>query len=219
MRMTLVLLVVLLMCTGVHAGPPQPKPIGDVVMQFWGTQDRGNPTIYDNLETEFVPAYFLPQSETQVPYGDDLHLTTGGSMDTFSFAYFDPEGGDALSQVVVHFYADDPTHATFPGGEPGSTLLKSYVISDLPGDGGHVFTADVSGDPITLPENVWIEFDLSDSPEAGLVLYNPPSVGTSDDLFEVHGDDIFVLGYPYVANFGVAITAGEEQPQCPGDLI
>jgi hypothetical protein len=172
--------------------------------------------VYLNLEQSTDPnEFYLPQTQTGVAYGDDLHLTAGGWMDGFTFAYFDPPGGTALTQVDVLFYENDPNNSDFPGGDPGSTLLGSYMVTDLPGDGAYEFTVDVSGNPLLLPDDIWVEFDFSDSPEAGLVLYDPPTVGSSADLFEVHGVDVFVFSFPHIANFGLEITTGEEPSGCP----
>jgi hypothetical protein len=220
MRIALLLLVGGCLCGTALAWPPEPVPIGDVAFNYWGGgNDRGSTVVYSNLEQSTDPnEFYLPQTETGVPYGDDLHLTAAGWMDAFTFAYYDPEGGTALSQVDVLFYENDPENSDFPGGDPGSLLLGSYTVMDLPGDGAHVFSVDVSANPLLLPEDIWIEFDFSNSPEAGLVLYDPPTVGSSDDLFEVHGVDVFVFSYPHIANFGLEITTGEEQPRCYGDL-
>ena len=220
MRTAFLLSAALCVCSAALAWPPMPRPIGDVTFHYWGeVHGRGSTVVYSNLEQSTDPnEFYLPQSEAGVPYGDDLHLTAGGWMDGFTFAYYDPAGGAALSQVDVLFYENDPNNSDFPGGDPNSTLLGSYTVTDLPGDGAHIFAVDVSDSPLSLPEDIWVEFDFSDSPEAGLVLYDPPTVGSSADLFEVHGVDVFVFGYPYVANFGLEITTGEEQPRCYGDL-
>ena len=117
---------------------------------------------------------------------------SGGWVDGFTLAYYDPAGGTALSQVEVLFYENDPNSPDFPGGDPASLLLGSYTLTDLPGDGAHVIAVDVSDSPLLVPEHVWVEFDFTNSPEAGLVLFDPPTVGSSADLFEVHSIDIFV---------------------------
>ncbi|MBU0616246.1 MAG: hypothetical protein KKI02_00870 [Planctomycetes bacterium] len=220
MRTGLLLLVGGCVCCTALAWPPKPVPIADVTFHYWGGgTDRGSNVVYSNLEQSTDPNdFYLPQTESEVPYGDDLHLTAAGWMDGFTFAYYDPAGGTALSQVDVLFYENDPNNSDFPGGDPGSTLLGSYTVTDLPGNGVHIFAVDVSADPLSLPEDIWIEFDFSDSPEAGLVLYDPPTVGSSADLFEVHGVDVFVFEYPHIANFGLELTTGEGQPRCHGDL-
>jgi hypothetical protein len=217
MRTAFLLAAGLCVCSAALAWPPMPRPIGDVTFDYWGeVHGRGSTVVYSNLEQSTDPnEFYLPQTETGVPYGDDLHLTAGGWMDGFTFAYYDPAGGTALSQVDVLFYENDPNNSDFPGGDPGSALLGSYTVSDLPGDGGYIVSVDVSDSPLLLPEDIWIEFDFSDSPEAGLVLYDPPTVGSSTVVFEVHGDDVFVFGYPYVGNFGLEITTGEGEPGCP----
>ncbi len=217
MRTAFLLVAGLCLCSTALAWPPMPVPIGDVEFHYWGgVGDRDSTLVYSNLDQSTDPnEFYLPQTQTDgVPYGDDLHLTAGGSMDAFTFAYYDPAGGTALSQVEVLFYENDPNAADFPGGDPNSLLIGTYTVTDLPGDGAHVFIVDVSADPLTLPENIWIEFNFANSPEAGLVLYDPPTVGGSEDLFEVHGVNIFVFGYPYIANFGLAITTGEDEG-CP----
>lgn len=220
MRIGLLLLVGGCLCGTALAWPPEPVPIGDVAFKHWGSDGgRDSTIVYSNLEQSTDPnEFYVPQTETGAAYGDDLHLAAAGWMDGFTFVYYDPPGGTALGEVDVLLYEDDPNNSDFPGGDPGSTLLGSYTVTDLPGDGAHVFAVDVSDSPLSLPEDIWIEFDFSNSPEAGLVLYDPPTVGSSADLFEVHGVDVFVFSYPHVANFGLAITTGDEPTQCLGDL-
>lgn len=217
MKAVLMLLAGACVCSTAWAWPPKPRPIGDVTFEFWGEANgRGSTVVYSNLEQSTDPnEFYLPQSEAGVPYGDDLHLAAAGWMDGFTFVYYDPPGEAALSQVDVLFYENDPNNSDFPGGDPGSPLLGSYTVTDLPGDGAHIVAVDVSATPLSLPEDIWIEFDFADSVEAGLVLFDPPTVGSSADLFEVHGVDVFVFGYPYIANFGVEVTTGEGGNGCP----
>lgn len=217
MKSAFLLFAGILVCSTALAWPPKPVPIGDVTFEVWGeVGGRGSEVVYSNLEQSTDPnEFYLPQSETGVAYGDDLHLTAEGWMDGFTFVYYDPEGGTALSQVDVLIYENDPNNSDFPGGDPGSTLLGTFNVTDLPGDGAHIVAVDVSANPLLVPQDIWIEFDFADSVEAGLVLFDPPTVGSSVDLFEVHGVDVFVFGYPYIANFGLEITTGEGGGGCP----
>jgi hypothetical protein len=200
------------------AQAPRPVPIGDVAFEGQGNCDsRADTFVYLNLSNPTPPEpYYVPYSEAGAAYGDDAHLTSGGPLSMLSFWYYDPAGGPALTQVTVSFYENDANNTNFPGGNPSPALLGAYTITGLPGDGAHLVMYAVTP-PITLPRDVWVEFDFSNSTEAGLILYNPPTIGTSQDLFYVHGVSKFVFGYPYVANFGLGLAINTELP-CPGDL-
>lgn len=213
------LFVIALTLTSVAwAQAPKPVPFGPVVFERWNSIDgRGDTVVYSNLETAISPQlYYVPASAAGAAYGDDLHLTTEGALSLLTFAYYDPEGGTALTRAMVSFYENDPADTNFPGGNPAAALIDSVLVMDLPGDGAHIVEFPLP-ETIALPQDVWMEVAFLDSPEAGLVLYNPPTVGSSHDLFYVNGVDKFVFGYPYVANFGLALAITEELP-CPGDL-
>jgi|GEM_PF-5218986 len=222
MRRACVIIAVLCVCITVTAAPPEPKPICDATMRYWSNMDGRSDFIevYANVDQQTDPAeYYISAADAGAAYGDDLQLTAGGELAEFKFVYYDPPGDAALSTVAVNFYANDAGDADFPGGDPGSTLIGSYPVGGLLGDGLHTVTFTV-GSPITLPENIWMEVVFTDSPDAGLVLHNPPTIGASDDLFYVNGDSIYVLGYPYVANFGFSVSLVEDEPPppCPGDF-
>lgn len=218
MKKAALLFIALTLTSVAWAWPPRPVPIGEVVFERTDCRDgRGGELVYSNLETSTPPEqYYVPTSTAGAAYGDDLHLTEGGNLAGFSFAYYDPPGGTALTQAVVAFYQNDASDSLFPGGAPSAALIVSYMITDLPGDGAHIVELSPPG-VLALPEHVWMEVAFLDSAEAGLVLFNPPTVGASHDLFYVHGVSKFVFGYPYVANFGMAVAIDTQAP-CLGDL-
>lgn len=208
MRTAPLLLAGLGLCSGALATPPKPLPTGDGALSQWGDGGRdGSIVLYSNITYRDPNEYYLPQTSAEAPFGDDLHMVSGGLLDRFTFAYYDPPGGSALSQVEVLFYRDDPNEpGDYPGGEPASPLLGSYTVSELPGDGHWLVTADVGADPLPLPKDVWMELDFADNPEAGLAFYHPWTVGTSYDWFEIHGRGIFWFGSEPRSGFGLGVT-------------
>ena len=218
MKKALLFVVIASLTSATWAQAPRPVLVDDVTIERWGSLDsRADTMVYLNFAGSIPPEqYYIPFYEAGAAYGDDLHLVQGGFLSKIAYAYYDPDGGTALSEVTVSIYENDANNTNFPGGDPSPALIGSFTITGLPGDGLHLLTYDEMT-PLELPEHIWMEFDFSNSSEAGLVLYNPPTVGSSQDLFYVHGVDRYVLGHPYVANFGLGLWIGDE-PSCPGDL-
>jgi hypothetical protein len=197
MRIASMLLLVGGICPLVWAGPDLVR-IDAVSAAAPGLPDRdGGFVLYSNLETPDPNGcfYYYSAYGGGTPFGDDLHMVSGGLLESFRFVYYDPPGGAALSEVQVLFYADDPNvQWDYPGGDPESPLIGSYVVDGLPGDGEWLITADVSAEPLALPADVWMEFDYSDSPDAGMPFYHPATVGFSYPWYEIHGEGVFWFG-------------------------
>ncbi|MEP0767278.1 MAG: PEP-CTERM sorting domain-containing protein [Fimbriimonadia bacterium] len=172
----------------------------------------GPVTAYDNTTTS-TGFYYTGGSAQRWP-ADDLHMTQSGLVNGFTFIYYDPAGGTALTRVPVQFWANDPADGTF------GPSLQSLVVTGLPGDGGWIITVDLSGSgfEFSAPADIWmgIDFFASDSPgQAGWSIYNPPTVGSSHDVFlDVDTLGLYWFGGNPVANFGAAIYMVPE----PGTL-
>jgi hypothetical protein len=192
MRRVLLPLAGAALCVGALGAPP-PVPISATALGHPGPSERGSSIVlYSNITYPDPNGYYMSQESTGWPFGDDLHMASGGLMDGFAFVYYDPPGDDQLSELEFRFYANDADNSDYPGsGSPGSPLLGTYTVSDLPGDGRWLIRVDVSGDPLEIPKDIWMEVNFLDNLAAGLALYHPPTVGSSFDLFEIYGQGIF----------------------------
>ena len=173
-------------------------PIGQYTISLGGGPSAayGPDIVYSN--TTIPLGYYFPRAD----YGDDLKLTHAGLVNGFQFAYFDPTGGTALSSVFVWF------NNLYDG-----SYITGYTVSGLPGDGAWIISVDLSGGfEFNSPDWILmsIGFYSSNSPEAGWLLYDPPSIGSSQDLFYIWAPYTpgwyWFGGPPAVANFYAEIA-------------
>lgn len=172
--------------------------------------------VYDNSSSP-LNRYFASTSE----FGDQINIGSGWTASSFRFEYFaaNLSGGE---MARVRFFKNDgvPIEGTdiqAPGG-----LL--YESPKFPLQNGNI-PVSIENLPagIDLPESfTWTVSvtGLSGSEVFGLVLYDPPTVGTSlDDIwqFTINGWQLTQIpGLPTgsSANFGAVLTAVPE----PGPL-
>jgi len=181
------------------AMPVPSREVRMVTIDLTGGDSRSSHWLYNNITTG--TGFYMPQVSLGA-VADDLHMVSGGLMTGFTFGYYDPTGGTALTDAIVNFYANDPADSLAPGA--GAPLLAPFVLSGLPGDG--LWLVTVITPPTVLTMDVWAELDTSPSSrEAGLLTYDPPTTGYSDDLFAAGGSLWFFGGVP-VANFAWEIV-------------
>ena len=184
-------------------------------LQYWQIGNRpptpGPLTLYDNT-VNFLGYYFPGNSGDGVFWGvcDDVHMTGGGLINGFDFVYYDPYGNTALTQVEWAIFE----MANYDTGPVGA-YLGGGVLTGLPGDGLWQVQVDLTGSPVAAPGNIWFCMafggSYSDSWEAGWVLYDPPVVGSSHDLFLNFGDQsIYNFGGFVPASFGLRLYAVPE---------
>lgn len=186
-------------------------------LQRWrignGAPTPGPVTLYDN--TVNYLGYYFPGNWWGPDFWgicDDVHMTGGGLINGFEFVYYDPAGNTALTQV--EWAAFDMT--TYDSGPVGS-YLGGGVLTGLPGDGFWLVQVDLTGGGEFFAPGGDIWFCLafggyySDSPEAGWVIYDPPVVGSSHDLFLNFQDQgIYNFGGSPAASFGLRVYAVPE---------
>ena len=151
---------------------------------FSGSIGRATISLADGASVSYGP--IIPYSNTTNPlgyyfpgysYGDDLVMTQPGLVNGFQFGYYDPSGGPALTQLTVTFH------------DLAFGLLATYNLGGLPGDGAWIMTVNLAGGfEFSSPSNqllmsLW--FSQSNSPEAGWLLYDPPTIGSSQDMFYI----------------------------------
>jgi hypothetical protein len=122
---------------------------------------------------------------------------------TTDLGYYEPAGGKAQSTVDVWF--NDMANGNH---------ITGYTISGLPGDGVRIVSIDLTGGfefsaPNLIPMS--LGFNSSDSPEAGWLLADPPSVGASTDDFYSWTDGAWYrFGGNPVVNFHTEIAMAPE---------
>jgi hypothetical protein len=102
-------------------------------------------------------------------WADDLHMTQGGQLSSFTFEYT----GSSSTSATIRFYPNNASNTLLPVlGSP----LASYVVPIGAGGASASKTVDVVSGPI-LPADIWmsIEYSLGGS----LQLHNPPVIGSS----------------------------------------
>jgi hypothetical protein len=172
-------------------------PIGqfNVSLGGAGTESYGPIISYSNLVNAL--GYYFPGRDC----GDDLLMTGPGTVNGFAFGYYDPEGGTALTSVDVWF------NNLYDG-----SYITGYTISGLPGDGAWIVSVDLTGFEFYSPDWILMSvgFYSSNSPEAGWLIYDPPTIGSSQDMFYIWAPETpgwyWFGGPPVVANFCAEIA-------------
>jgi hypothetical protein len=141
----------------------------------------GSEIIYDNSSN-----YLADFNDTRLESGDEVRFAgTGRLIDHFSFEYFaslspTPSGNETAR---VRFYLNDGPAPDAAGASPGTLLYDSDVFTISAG----YQSVSISGLDISVPANTitWtVQFSgLSTNERAGLLFYDPPRVGSSDNFF------------------------------------
>jgi hypothetical protein len=164
--------------------------------------------VYDNTANPLNR--FVPQG-TAAEVGDQIFLAgSDRRVIDFEFEYFVSTNASGNETAILSFYDNNGT-----SGAPGNLLYRSGSFT-LGGTGfRQAFTSGLS---VTVPNTfTWtVSFGGIDfSEQAGLLLFNPPTTGTSFDDFWVKNSDgtwsTFLVDSGAVAgNFGARVTAVPE---------
>jgi hypothetical protein len=137
-------------------------------------------TIYDNTDN-----YLIQYNETTLESGDQVQFAGSNRViDYFAFEYFaklatTPSGNE---KARVRFYLNDGVVGDNPSPTPGTLLYDSGTFSIASG----VQTLEISDLNVFVPSNTmtWtVEFSgLSSSETAGVLFYDPPTVGSSGNF-------------------------------------
>ena len=177
-------------------------------------------TVYDNRTTDSGSAYIpdIPADPNRA-VGDSLWMVGDGLLDWLEFSIWNSDtSAGSLSRVDVEIGFYDPNDAIL-----GMIMLDDVIIDPAlaPGEVG-IFTAtDLQSLGINLPYACMYAMFFSDlqggANGVGQVLYNPPTVGESPDLFyegplgdiSLGQHNLYFSGDP-IANFYFAV--GVENP-------
>ena len=151
---------------------------------------RADTLVYNNTSNYLGTSYYVANTE----FGDQITLspsTTDRYLSKFMFEYTTGHGNSGDEKVWLRFYAMDG-----PGLTPGSILFDSRTAgfaTDIPltsGTAEQVYV-DLNDTRILVPNSfTWtVQFSgVAASETVGLIMYAPPTVGTSfDDYWEKSG--------------------------------
>lgn len=120
---------------------------------------------------------------------DDIFRTTNLPISQISFAYYAP---DTAPDVVMYIYDLNSYNLPAP-------LLASYNLGTLNGNGAWAYTVTLPA-PLSAPSDIWIGFSFS-AANAGLLIFDPPTVGFSDNVFMMNNSGLYWFGGNPTANF------------------
>jgi hypothetical protein len=170
--------------------------------------------VYDNTSNPVSSGgqqLFYPSANE---FGDQITLAgTDRTLSQFTFYYYF-SGASPGGSAVIHFYEN-----TGAGGSPNAaSFYNSDPITLSPGYNNQTIDFS-SASPVTLPNSfTWtIQFSSLGGNQAGLLVYGPPTVGSSfTDFWENSGgtwSTMGITGQPS-ADFAARVTAVPE----PGTL-
>lgn len=143
---------------------------------------------------------------------DHIFATVGGFTTQWSFTVANQNTGEVEIQPLVRFYDDNG-----PSGSPGTLLAGfSFGRNTVIGGGFRIFTTTTTNFTIPADGSFWagISFDndnggsgamLADMNAIGQQLFNPPTIGSSDDTYFITNTaGSFLANNPAgtVTNFG-----------------
>ena len=168
--------------------------------------------VFDNSQT-----YLGKFSTNIVEYGDEIILAgSARTITTFQFEYY----GDFLrtgdETARIRFYKNDgPGNDCANCPSPGTLLFDSGIFPVFSG----LNTVPISGISVEVPTDfTWtVEFSgLSGEAgdQAGLLFYNPPSIGKSfADYWKKTADGWHLFSFTgFKANFGARVIAFPDPP-------
>ena len=191
--------------------------------------------LYDNTNTGFhyyAPMYRSTAPGTVLEYGDEITL---GGTDRFvnsvelPFALVTiPAFTTGSIDLLLSFYKNDGA-----GGQP-STLIWSNSYDNLQLTGpGNEYLFNLSVPAVTVPDSfTWtvVASDLQSSTaltffNSGLLIYDPPTVGTSGDFVWQKSAEVWEKGIysggttPLPSNFGIKISSDTAPVPEPATML
>jgi hypothetical protein len=173
--------------------------------------------VYDNSTTDLNRSYF-PQNGNGVEFGDEVFLSgSDRTITDFRFETFlsSNASGNETGQLVLRL--NDGALLSAGRNAPGTEIFRSDTFNLTTGRG----TVAASGISVALPAGTdhftWsvVLNGVDAGEQAGLMLYNPPSTGSSfDDFWQSTGvntwNTFLIDGGATPANFAARITAVPE---------
>lgn len=216
-----------LLILGLVAAPAMAGPMAAPAVQLYGAPG-GTPRAVSVYESTAV-VYGTYDTEPGHINGDDLHMVSGGVLDTLSFTVFNAEatGGSPITtcDLTVDFYDMTGMTGTYPNWPPTYTsvgqLTWTGIQLDLPaGYYTVVSAADISGiATINLPADILATLTITNvtggAALVGTVAASPPGLGTSDPLQMFWDGQWYNYGAGYPADLYWTVGIVPE----PGTLV
>ncbi|PYM13782.1 MAG: hypothetical protein DME18_08190, partial [Verrucomicrobia bacterium] len=155
---------------------------GDFAARFGATVQAVPPSIvYDNTAVPVTDGsgnqlYYPSASE----YGDEITLSGANRVLTaFDFYYYYSGVSAGSATAAIRFYKNDG-----PGGAPGTSFFTSDPITLNPGYRRQTINFSAAAGLIAPDSFTWtVRFSDLGANQAGLLVYGPPTVGSSPDDF------------------------------------
>ena len=171
--------------------------------------------VYDNTQTDLGHQYFPAPSGLE--FGDQVNLLSGPdrTLSQFSFYYYISGATANTQSVTVRMYANSGTNVPVT---PFYTSDPIPVSTGANGFNTQTINFPLSSNVITLPDSfTWtVQFSsLGAGQTGGLLLYGPPSIGSSfNDFWQKDGAGTWSLNQinngNTLADFGALVTAVPE---------
>jgi hypothetical protein len=159
--------------------------------------------VYDNTQTS--QSYIV----ATIDWWDDATIVGGGVLSGFSIWAYNAQSGSPrvlTTQISIHLF-DQANNL------PNGTLLGSFTLTTPPVPAGQSLlasTGDLSGQGIELPQNARLGVHFDFTSNSGIVMYNPPVVGSSADAIWRDVPPVLYDVAGYVDNLGFGIQAVPE---------
>ncbi len=151
------------------------RAVGVGVLLAGGGAARAG-VVYSNVQT--AQGQFVASTD----YWDDATIVGGGVLSGFSLLAYNAQAGGPrvlTTQVSIHVF-DSANNL------PNGALLGTFTIVTPPVDSGMSLlasTGDLSGLNIVLPANARLGVRMDFQSNSGVRMFDPPTVGSSADIF------------------------------------
>lgn len=160
------------------------------------------------------PQTYVPWSAAGSMTIDDLHVSGGGQLSALSFAVGSNRWGGPITTDANVLLAVDNGDGVYDAGD--AQLLSvpmTSLVAPNPGPQGQlryaVIDVPLAGVNATVPNNARLWAGVQFTQPARLIVFGPPSAGTTDDSVWVDGQAYSMtdLGFPGTgAGWQVAVT-------------
>jgi len=177
MKRIVVVMVVALVAAPAMADVVTPTPF-EATVSSYGDQGGRTIPVYDN--TVNGTGFYYNHGGLEV--GDDLEMTAGGLVDHITFGYYDlADDGAIVTSADIRFY----DMAAFVG-DGTDVPLATYTVGDLPGEGAWTVGVDLEAPFDAVPQHVVMSAQFDNTVNCGLLIYDPPVLGASQDMFWIN---------------------------------
>jgi hypothetical protein len=129
--------------------------------------------VYDNTLSWTFSNGVLSGAE----WADDVHLTAGGMMSSFTFGYI----SNGSSQATVRFYVNDAANSQKP---VAGTHFYAKTVG-IPGGGSSGLMTVTVSPPVPVGQDLWMSIQFN-AGSGAIQLHNPPVIGSSNANMCVH---------------------------------